>query len=508
MKLAASLALALLSGAAAVADESVAPPGSVWKRVRVEGHGAVLLPIPEAWRASARRDSPSAPTTLVLTPPQEEPPAFEIAIAIVPWDSPALPTNVDKLRNVLEAQLKSRPADRKNRPAVVDFTSPSLKGCYYADLRLNTPKNGFVYETQGAGVLDELVVNFTARSNRAGEPAVAAMLESVQAVRREPTGSGGPLLVRLPGHGTITLPIPSGWESKTRPAGPGLPPTVEFGPGSGAEFEVLITPLWKASPPPFDLPGVRELVIKTRAQALARAKDAEPPILELTGTNAKGYYFSAEDLEYKGGPGDWRYMTQGSALLDDLLVTFTALGNDARQPEATALFAMLQSATRDKEAVTAGPPATLAARVTLPGKAWSLVLDLPGFKRESEETRPDGSGAMMMASNEGTGLIVSAFIEREKKRTTTEECRKLYWGKGSGLVRRDVREEARGDLVAVHWMVPEAGGVALRQKNINAYAYRDGTCIDIHISKAGYAAEDESLFTTVLDSVRFVKNAP
>jgi hypothetical protein len=166
------------------------------------------------------------------------------------------------------------------------------------------------------------------------------------------------------------------------------------------------------------------------------------------------------------------------------------------------------------EPAPAGPaavgeaPAHQEFQVSLPGKAWAVSLDLPGFTRDSAETRPDGSGAMLTATNEKTGLTVAAYLEKEQTLRSLDECKRHYWElmRNSPFRKDDIHEVKNSRMYAVHYVIPELKGKPIRQKNINAYLYRDGCCIDIHLSKMQYDVHaDEPLFTAVLETVRFVE---
>lgn len=146
--------------------------------------------------------------------------------------------------------------------------------------------------------------------------------------------------------------------------------------------------------------------------------------------------------------------------------------------------------------------------LSLPGKNWSLLLDLPGFRLEKEATRPDGSGIMLSASNPQTGVLVSVFLERRPDLGSTDACKIEYWGKWrevaeSELQMSDVRHTTSGRMATVHSMVREFEGVPVMNKNVNGYLYHDGVCVDLHVSKVGYQPKDEALFDAVLASVRF-----
>ena len=176
-----------------------------------------------------------------------------------------------------------------------------------------------------------------------------------------------------------------------------------------------------------------------------------------------------------------------------------------------AAIGLVASLTGLSESATGEASAHQEFRISVPGKPWALSLELPGFTRNSAETSPDGSKAMLMATNETTGLIVSAYVEKEEKLQSLEECKRHYWGlaRNSPFRKDDIHEVTRDGMIAVHYVIPELKGKAIRQKNVNAYLYRDRCCIDIHLTKTQYDIHaDEPLFTAVLDTVRFVETGP
>ena len=143
--------------------------------------------------------------------------------------------------------------------------------------------------------------------------------------------------------------------------------------------------------------------------------------------------------------------------------------------------------------------------VALPGKDWALSLDLPGFLLERLDTRPDGGTAMLMAHNDQTGMTVFGYVTKEPKYHSVEECKRHYWGltASSPFRKDDVHEVTKGGMIAVHFVIPELQGREIQQKNVIAYLYRDGACIDVHLAKGAYDRQaDEPLFGAILDSVR------
>jgi hypothetical protein len=58
-------------------------------------------------------------------------------------------------------------------------------------------------------------------------------------------------------------------------------------------------------------------------------------------------------------------------------------------------------------------------------------------------------------------------------------------------------------MALVRAMIEEMDGRPVRQQNVHAHLFRDGVCVELHLSKVLYAPEDEGLFEAVLRTVRF-----
>jgi hypothetical protein len=174
---------------------------------------------------------------------------------------------------------------------------------------------------------------------------------------------------------------------------------------------------------------------------------------------------------------------------------------------ALGVVALAAAAFGQTPPVQTPPPGGQTFKVGLPGKDWTLAMDLPGFLLERQDTRPDGATAMLMAHNDETGMTVFAYVTKEPKDRSVDECKRHYWGltASSPFRKDDVHQVTKGEMLAVHFVIPELQGRTIRQKNVIAYLYRDGTCMDVHLTKGPYDRQaDEPLFSAVLDSIRIV----
>ena len=326
----------------------------------------------------------------------------------------------------------------------------------------------------------------------------------------------------IPGHGSVILLVPVEWVVGAVRDQPRDPTTIRLVPAAigVTPFEIIVV-VQERLATVSDLPSLRKHVEKARDFA-----GIDTPLLEIRGDVLAGYYTEAAGREHALFT-NWRCVTSGSALLDELMVSFTILSHTSKTDPAARALELLKAmqhepatpeeaaaaqaaAEADRKAIAEldRDPEHLLFSISLPDKSWALSMDLPSFRGERQEVAPDASQAMMMAADSKSHVIMSAYIEREKRRRTVEECRKFYGNRSKAVFAwKDVREEASDGMILVHYLVPEARRLRVNQKNINAYIYRDGTCIDIHISKVDYSQEDDRYFEAVLDAIRFVEKS-
>ena len=61
--------------------------------------------------------------------------------------------------------------------------------------------------------------------------------------------------------------------------------------------------------------------------------------------------------------------------------------------------------------------------LTHPDASWSLRLDLPGFVMKPPRILRDRSQVWVLASNKGTGVMATVFVEKMTNLRETSECR-------------------------------------------------------------------------------------
>jgi hypothetical protein len=148
---------------------------------------------------------------------------------------------------------------------------------------------------------------------------------------------------QLPKHGELQLAVPEGWVSKLNQPPGEVPPTISIGTKAGQPFEVKITPFWrKGEDGRVYESALREQTEAAAAEAQPQAVEKKLTLKEITGTEGRGYYFTATDRAPK--PGEYKYMAQGMLKLGNLALAFTVLSNDGQADLLATALQLLSTA--------------------------------------------------------------------------------------------------------------------------------------------------------------------
>lgn len=151
--------------------------------------------------------------------------------------------------------------------------------------------------------------------------------------------------VRIPitTGGEILLTMPDGWQSKQDE---GKTPTLSFGPSTGSAFMVMVSTLVLPDGHigPTNMAQIRVMLGVHWQQVKGRAVEPALEVEELHSATANGAYFTATD---KAPPaGEFKYLTQGEVVVDDVPVSFTILTNDDSRAAAALTLKMIEGARR------------------------------------------------------------------------------------------------------------------------------------------------------------------
>ena len=147
-------------------------------------------------------------------------------------------------------------------------------------------------------------------------------------------------------RGTLALNVPAGWAEEVRRKD-NLPQTVFYSPAG--KQQVMVTPLWRARPdlPPFSRASVRQNVEQGLKAIRSQALEQDIPIVEFRGKGGAGWYYDATDRAPK--PGEFAYLRQGMLMVSgELVLWFTILTNDRKDPALAGAMRMLQGAEHTK----------------------------------------------------------------------------------------------------------------------------------------------------------------
>lgn len=161
-------------------------------------------------------------------------------------------------------------------------------------------------------------------------------------------------------------------------------------------------------------------------------------------------------------------------------------------------------------------------RLTLPNHNWELEITAKGFVTKIDQTTADGKGRRFLATNNETGLTLSAFLEKNREKDpwgqSGKQCRDYYWEKlrTSPQKREQLNRSDDGEKALLGYTINASAeslppeimkrlppGLSLHQRNLNVYLARDGVCIDVHLSRMLSKPGEEPQFDDIVKSIRF-----
>jgi len=333
--------------------------------------------------------------------------------------------------------------------------------------------------------------------------------------------AGVRLAIGVGDHGEVAFLVPNGWKATSGEPDPPLPGSIRFEPPAG-HFLLTVTPLWGPGEAgePLDGDVARLLVEAARDKALEGALEAELPLRELQGPGLPGWYYAVTDRDLAEskrppGPDEYRCLLQGAVVAGPVVLAFSLL-DDGDGPHRAQVLGLVRGATHRPAA--AGPSSEPAGRshadpatwqvhgpepleLALPGRSWSLLLDVAGWKVADPMSRLDGSGITVIGQRREDGLVLSASLVDAAGNKGAEACRAGDWERirqleGVGEPRlQGTGEEARA------WYTVQGEGEPTR--HLSAWRYRDGACIHLHLSLPRATAGVEAALEQALGLARY-----
>jgi hypothetical protein len=159
----------------------------------------------------------------------------------------------------------------------------------------------------------------------------------------------------IPDKGNLRLTFPSGWQiSADQVKELGVPvQRLQFHPSDDAGFAILLEII------PVDMEKARELnprdaLLRPGQMELANSVEKELNIQDFQGEEATGSYFTLTDKKLANTaqppPGEYKYVTQGYAKLEDLILNFRIVSNQPAGNEKTATLEMIKTACMTRPA--------------------------------------------------------------------------------------------------------------------------------------------------------------
>ena len=148
----------------------------------------------------------------------------------------------------------------------------------------------------------------------------------------------------VPGHGTVDLAVPKSWRVVNTGGEDEPPLTLKFllDQGSSSMFMLSLAPMNLAEFEGEDTVELRRRVLRGGEELLPESVENRVQVRILEGRDVVGYYFSLTDKAPK--PDEYGYITQGAAIVGDLVMTFTLLSMDDNSISREQVVELVKSA--------------------------------------------------------------------------------------------------------------------------------------------------------------------
>jgi hypothetical protein len=161
---------------------SIAAAGEQTKdrRYTLPGHGALQMKVPASWKEEVKQQSDNLPPTIILRPASGD--QFQIIITPFWKESEDAPDINDYIihRMVERAADANQPNAVEKNLKIIYLEGSSGRGYYFSATDKAPQKGGYKFLTQGALLVDELLVSFTILTNDEKKEVESAGLDMIK----------------------------------------------------------------------------------------------------------------------------------------------------------------------------------------------------------------------------------------------------------------------------------------------------------------------------------------
>lgn len=317
-------------------------------------------------------------------------------------------------------------------------------------------------------------------------------------------------LFSVPGHGALSLDLPSSWRAASKSLE--QPPSVvlRIGARGSDGFNLQVTALWLDET---KRAGFADAPLKARVQAtaigqLGKAEETQASLQEIRGSNVSGYYYSLTSKGPLRGPGDYKYLTQGTLLVGELVVVFTLLQRDAAPSEREQVLRSFAGASFAK---TSAPPITASAdgfRFDMPDPRLRITIpDIPQFALGVHPNAPSQPSARFFGGGPN-GYSLSILIPTADAGMTALDCAGSLSRSIASRYKLDPKFTVthRSNDVTFLMLFPYRAGPIIQLKAYLLSGIADH-CLEVHVSKVVTAAKPEAAAGELSVWLRGFRNA-
>lgn len=223
-------------------------------------------------------------------------------------------------------------------------------------------------------------------------------------------------------------------------------------------------------------------------------------LARISGPESLALVYHLTDRDPESGPGDYRELHQGFALVGPALLVFSLLTHTADAASVDAGLNLIRGARFVWAPARRVGDAVLLGTTTSP---WGLRLDGAGWQYDEAQSKPAPPDWYFLLNDDGRALNFSVRFAAADHCTSARACLELGWSRPAPFERTQVRDSQEGEFEVRWFVIRQPMGAQGDFLNLLAHAVRDGIWIDVHVSTVGATPEREQALRSLVRGLAF-----
>ncbi|MBD3244397.1 MAG: hypothetical protein GF335_00180 [Candidatus Moranbacteria bacterium] len=322
-------------------------------------------------------------------------------------------------------------------------------------------------------------------------------------------------IITLDDGRSISIDIPKSWKIKIDEEMSSLEDpakTFKIQKKDNDNFEILITPLNSNN----KKLNTKDMLEKEWLILKEIASEKEMIIKEIKGDQFTGHYFMPLTDNSSANIGDdYKYLSRSIIFYDDIVLSSTYTSREKNDPSFDE-WIKIQKTLKVEQKTPKKNSILNNNSIKSPNGNWRVYIESNSYKKHYDEYKTNYSYLM---GNDGELNISIKITEMSDKVSSTQDCQEDLWDKLKNY--DESKKYQQGDYAIIEYIQKTVEGNEVEGQNLSAFVgetinqkhlyatyYKNGHCIDIHLSKLFFEKKDQKLFDNYLNKIIIASSPP